>query len=313
MRPLTAAALAATLPRVKLTVTVITLNEAAHIDAALARSPGPTRSSSSTRAARTEPSRSPAGTRRAWKWATGRLRRAEKPRGGARVARLDPVARRRRAGDAGAGGGDPPVLGDPTARGYRIPRVTSYLGRWIRGTDWYPDHQLRLYDRRAARWNERQRPRVVKVDGTPGRLRNDLQHYAYRDISHHLATIDRYTTLAAEQVHAEGRATSALGVSAHPPFRVPPKLRSSRRLQGRRRRLDRVGAQLVLRVPEDGEALGTARSQGLRVILRSRRTEAGRPHRGPRIRAQSRQARCSPSTSTRLAPGAAARTRCWSP
>ena len=46
----------------------------------------------------------------------------------------------------------------------------------------------------------------------PGVLRHELQHYAYRDISHHLATIDRYTTLAAEQWLAEGRRTSGLGM-----------------------------------------------------------------------------------------------------
>ena len=32
--------------------------------------------------------------------------------------------------------------------GYRIPRVAVYLGREIRATDWYPDPQLRLFDRR---------------------------------------------------------------------------------------------------------------------------------------------------------------------
>ena len=35
-------------------------------------------------------------------------------------------------------------------RGYRIPRVAHYLGRWIRATDWYPDPQLRLFDRRRG-------------------------------------------------------------------------------------------------------------------------------------------------------------------
>ncbi len=32
----------------------------------------------------------------------------------------------------------------PAECGYRIPRVTWYLGRWIRSTDWYPDYHLRL-------------------------------------------------------------------------------------------------------------------------------------------------------------------------
>ena len=38
----------------------------------------------------------------------------------------------------------------PAHAAFRIPRVTWHLGRWIRTTDWYPDYQLRLYDRRAG-------------------------------------------------------------------------------------------------------------------------------------------------------------------
>ena len=107
---------------------------------------------------------------------------------------------------------------DPSHCGYRIPRVTWYLQRWIRSTDWYPDYQLRLYDRRAARWNRRRVHESVEADRTPGVLRHELQHYAYRDISHHLATIDRYTTLAAEQWLSEGRRTNALELFFHPRF-----------------------------------------------------------------------------------------------
>ena len=104
----------------------------------------------------------------------------------------------------------------PAQCGYRIPRVTWYLGQWIRSTDWYPDYQLRLYDRRAARWNERRVHESVEADRPPGVLRHELQHYAYRDISHHLATIDKYTTLAAEQWLSEGRRTNALEMLFHP-------------------------------------------------------------------------------------------------
>jgi glycosyltransferase involved in cell wall biosynthesis len=102
------------------------------------------------------------------------------------------------------------------ARGYRVPRVTWYLGRWIRSTDWYPDYQLRLYDRRAGRWNGKPVHESVELEGPPGRLHHELQHYAYRDISHHLATIDRYTTLAAEQWMAEGRRTNGFEMLVHP-------------------------------------------------------------------------------------------------
>jgi glycosyltransferase involved in cell wall biosynthesis len=104
----------------------------------------------------------------------------------------------------------------PDRQGYRVPRVTWYLGRWIRGTDWYPDYQLRLYDRRAAAWNGRRVHESVALSGPAGQLAHDLHHFAYRDVSHHLATIDRYTTLAAEQWRDEGRRVSAAGLLAHP-------------------------------------------------------------------------------------------------
>jgi len=101
---------------------------------------------------------------------------------------------------------------------YRIPRVTWHLGRWIRTTDWYPDHQLRLYDRRRAQWTGRYVHEAVAVGGTTGRLRGELQHYAYRGISDHLETIDRYTTYAARQMQESGRRASLLDIAGHPPL-----------------------------------------------------------------------------------------------
>ena len=108
------------------------------------------------------------------------------------------------------------LTSEPAVRGYRVPRVTWYLGRWIRSTDWYPDYQLRLYDRRAGTWNGRRVHESVTLQGAPALLRHELQHYAYRDLAEHLATIDRYTTLAAEQWLAEGRRTNGFELLIHP-------------------------------------------------------------------------------------------------
>jgi len=106
---------------------------------------------------------------------------------------------------------------DASAAGFRIPRVTFHLGRWIRTTDWYPDYQLRLYDRRRARWKDRRVHESVEADGPVGQLSHDLQHYAYRDITHHHQTMDRYTTLAAEQMYESGRRAGWVDIALHPP------------------------------------------------------------------------------------------------
>lgn len=101
--------------------------------------------------------------------------------------------------------------------GFRVPRVTWHLGRWIRATDWYPDFQLRLYDRRRAQWNGRAVHESVTAIGPVGRLRGELEHYAYRDIAHHVDTINRYTTLAADEMYARGRRTGFFELLLHPP------------------------------------------------------------------------------------------------
>jgi hypothetical protein len=110
------------------------------------------------------------------------------------------------------------VSSNPPARGYKLSRVTFHLGRWIRTTDWYPDYQLRLYDRRHARWNDRLVHESVTVEGAVGSLAGELHHLAYRDLSHHLATIDRYTSLAARQMDAEGRHATVVDLLLHPAF-----------------------------------------------------------------------------------------------
>jgi len=110
------------------------------------------------------------------------------------------------------------VLGAaPRAAAFRVPRVTFHLGRWIRSTDWYPDYQTRVYDRRAAHWTGRYVHDAVSVRGETAQLKGELQHYAYRDVADHLETIDRYTTLAAKQMFEDGRRATIADLALHPP------------------------------------------------------------------------------------------------
>jgi glycosyltransferase involved in cell wall biosynthesis len=87
---------------------------------------------------------------------------------------------------------------------YSFPRLTRYLGRWIRHGGWYPDRKVRLFDRRRARWGGIDPHDHVQVDGPVRRLKGNLHHHTYRDISAHLGIIDRYTTIAANEKRAAG-------------------------------------------------------------------------------------------------------------
>ena len=100
--------------------------------------------------------------------------------------------------------------------GYRMPRVARYLGRWIRATDWYPDEQLRLFDRTRGTWSGGAVHETVSVQGSIGRLRGEIEHHPYRDVSHHLAKMNVYADLWAQQAHEAGRRGSALELALVP-------------------------------------------------------------------------------------------------
>jgi len=87
-----------------------------------------------------------------------------------------------------------------SAHAYTMPRLAQYLGRWILHSGWYPDRKVRLYDRRHASWQGDYVHESVKVQGPVGRFEENLLHFTCDSLSEHLRTMDRYTTLAAEEL-----------------------------------------------------------------------------------------------------------------
>jgi glycosyltransferase involved in cell wall biosynthesis len=107
------------------------------------------------------------------------------------------------------------------ADGYRVARRAFYLGRWIRGGGWYPDYQLRLFNRRRGAWKDRiiHESVAMQAGARVETLRGDLLHYSMRDPDHHRRMIDeRYAPLGARQMHREGKRTSRLQISSAGPL-----------------------------------------------------------------------------------------------
>jgi len=106
------------------------------------------------------------------------------------------------------------------ADGLRVARRAFYMNRWIRGGGWYPDYQLRLFDRRRGRWRDRVIHESVVMDEQSRieTLSGDLLHYSMRDPEHHRQMIEeRYAPLGAEQMFREGKRTSTLQSSVAGP------------------------------------------------------------------------------------------------
>jgi glycosyltransferase involved in cell wall biosynthesis len=109
---------------------------------------------------------------------------------------------------------------DDLPRGFRIPRLSFYIGRPVRYSGWYPDWQLRLFDRRAGQWSEDLVHESFRLsDSRPGRLRHDILHLTVDSIAQHRRMIgERYAPLAARQMFERGRRTSKFHVAISGPL-----------------------------------------------------------------------------------------------
>jgi glycosyltransferase involved in cell wall biosynthesis len=90
----------------------------------------------------------------------------------------------------------------PRFDAYTMPRMAQYLGRWILHSGWYPDRKVRLYNRSKARWVGEFVHESVAVDGTVGHLQSNLLHHTCESMAEHVKSMDRYTTLAAQELAA---------------------------------------------------------------------------------------------------------------
>lgn len=85
-------------------------------------------------------------------------------------------------------------------RGFWIPRHNYLLGHVVRHAGWFPDYQLRLLERGAARFDP-SRPvhELALVDGQIGHLREPLLHFNYRSLGEFIAKQERYCPFEAER------------------------------------------------------------------------------------------------------------------
>ena len=97
------------------------------------------------------------------------------------------------------------VLEAPASPVYRMARRNRFLGRWLRHGEGYPDWSARLFDRRQARWSDDVVHEKLLYAVSPGTLEGDLLHESAEDLGRYLEKQNRYTTLAAQELHRQGR------------------------------------------------------------------------------------------------------------
>jgi glycosyltransferase involved in cell wall biosynthesis len=89
----------------------------------------------------------------------------------------------------------------PQEDGFLIPRRNFFLGRAMLHGGFYPDPKLRLFRRGRAAFAPRPVHETMRLDGVAGRLTGELLHSAYPTLAGYIEHMNRYSSLAAPELH----------------------------------------------------------------------------------------------------------------
>jgi len=90
------------------------------------------------------------------------------------------------------------IAGTPSSDVYRVPRRSYMMGRWIRGSGWYPNfRQPQLFRKGAMRYTlEPVHEGFENLSGKPiGTLTNAVWQFPFRNLEEVIKKMNRYSTL----------------------------------------------------------------------------------------------------------------------
>ncbi len=107
-----------------------------------------------------------------------------------------------------------------TADGYYISRLTNYCGHWIKYGDWYPDQKLRLWNKAKGQWQGLIHEVVsMSVAANTATLKGDILHYSYYSIMEHVAQMNKFTEIMAEDNALKNKKASLVKIICSPPVK----------------------------------------------------------------------------------------------
>lgn len=85
--------------------------------------------------------------------------------------------------------------------GFSIPRVSFYLGRWIRHSGWYPNRRLRLYRKDKGCWVKERFRVFLNFSGKIKKLKNPIEHLAFSSVSEQVLYLNRLSERRAQELY----------------------------------------------------------------------------------------------------------------
>ena len=103
--------------------------------------------------------------------------------------------------------------GDKAA--FMLPRRSSFCGRFMHHSGWWPDYVRRLFRRGTARFSDDRGHDRLIVNGAVGRLSSPIHHETVTSLEQLIDKMNSYSAMTARNLHESGRSASILTALLH--------------------------------------------------------------------------------------------------
>ncbi len=94
--------------------------------------------------------------------------------------------------------------------GYKIPRLTYHMGKFIYHSGWYPQKKYRLFKKNCAVWVGENPHDYIEIKGKGKNLKGNIIHYSFKDLSHQVDTINKFSSIVAFNKYHQNKKFSVL-------------------------------------------------------------------------------------------------------
>ena len=98
---------------------------------------------------------------------------------------------------------------------FKMPRLSSYCGKFIRHSGWWPDYVIRLFKRGEASFSDDLVHERLVFEADANKLTAPLVHITYKDLNEVIVKINHYSSLGAKNSYQKGKRGSLASAIIH--------------------------------------------------------------------------------------------------
>jgi glycosyltransferase involved in cell wall biosynthesis len=102
--------------------------------------------------------------------------------------------------------------------GYKLNRLTYFLGKPIKHSGWYPDYVTRFFKKDKGKFNNKMVHESIEIEGEVGRVDEVIEHYSYKNLEQYIDKANEYSTLSALEMAEEGKRFGLINLIFRPIF-----------------------------------------------------------------------------------------------